>query len=192
MIHESLQTAVARVGADLGRNQRQSSSFQFYSGGIYWDVFASSVFRDHFALVVGYGPHGIFGDYWLIKNCWTAWGDKGYVKIARNKGNHCGIASAAGLSRPEVGARALCRARRRWWSRAGDVAVLRPCSIQILRNILHSALPRIGKLCRPTNLSDWPTSAGMGGCTAAESISSVKRPTRGITARRACGRCWST
>lgn len=32
----------------------------------------------------------------LIKNSWsTFWGDMGYIKIARNKKNHCGVASAS-------------------------------------------------------------------------------------------------
>ena len=34
--------------------------------------------------------------YFLVKNSWsTAWGDGGYIKMARDKDNHCGIASYA-------------------------------------------------------------------------------------------------
>ena len=46
-------------------------------------------------LAVGYGKEGK-EKYWLVKNSWSdQWGDGGYIKMARNKDNHCGIASYA-------------------------------------------------------------------------------------------------
>jgi len=72
-------------------------SFQFYHQGIYDDPNCSSTQLDHGVLAVGYGSEG-GRDYWLVKNSWnTTWGDKGYIKIARNENNVCGVASSASI-----------------------------------------------------------------------------------------------
>jgi len=65
--------------------------------GVYYEPECNSTNLDHGVLVVSYGTDTETGeDYWLVKNSWgTTWGDEGYVKMARNRDNHCGIASQA-------------------------------------------------------------------------------------------------
>uniref|UniRef100_A0A8C5L134 Cathepsin S n=1 Tax=Jaculus jaculus TaxID=51337 RepID=A0A8C5L134_JACJA len=55
---------------------------------------------NHGVLVVGYG--NLNGkDYWLVKNSWGLhFGEEGYIRMARNSANHCGIASYC--SYPEI------------------------------------------------------------------------------------------
>jgi len=66
--------------------------------GIYDDPKCKNEYTDldHAILVVGYGNTENGTDYWLVKNSWSMdFGDKGYIKMVRNKDNQCGIASQA-------------------------------------------------------------------------------------------------
>lgn len=78
---------------DAGRQ-----SFQFYSDGIYYDPQCGNRPDDvnHAVLIVGYGTEPNGQKYWLIKNSYgPQWGIGGYVKLAKDANNHCGIATQA-------------------------------------------------------------------------------------------------
>lgn len=91
-----LKAAVATVGPVSVAIDAGHQSFQMYSEGIYTEPECSSTDLDHGVLVVGYGTTDEGDDYWLVKNSWSdQWGDQGYIKMARNKDNLCGIATQA-------------------------------------------------------------------------------------------------
>lgn len=93
---ESLKDALANIGPVTVGVDSSLSSFHEYSEGVYDDPKCGSKEIGHAMLVVGYDTDAEGGDYWLVKNSWGAtWGDQGYIKIARNKGNLCGIATYA-------------------------------------------------------------------------------------------------
>ncbi|GBM90258.1 Cathepsin S [Araneus ventricosus] len=93
---EALKIAVATVGP-ISAAICASEDFYFYNDGVYEtnECDNTTDALSHAVLVVGYGTEN-GKDYWLVKNCWSAgWGMGGYIKMVRNKDNHCGIATKA-------------------------------------------------------------------------------------------------
>lgn len=91
----ALKVAVATIGPISVAIDATHSSFMRYRSGVYIEPQCGNGLGnlDHAVLVVGYGTENGY-DYWLVKNSWaTTWGDAGYIKMARNRNNQCGIAT---------------------------------------------------------------------------------------------------
>ncbi|KAI0242156.1 Cathepsin L1 [Lamellibrachia satsuma] len=90
-----LQKAVANIGP-ISVGIHASARFQGYKDGIFYDSGCSKRHPNHAVLVVGYGSTKRGKPYWLVKNSWgKSWGIDGYIKMARNKHDMCGIAYMA-------------------------------------------------------------------------------------------------
>lgn len=89
----TMQNAVAKVGPVAIQIDADSKHFMLYKSGVYDYEDCNMLFLDHGMTVVGYGT--LNGQqYWKVKNSMgTTWGVDGYLLIARNKDNLCGVAS---------------------------------------------------------------------------------------------------
>uniref|UniRef100_A0A8C2LPW9 cDNA sequence BC051665 n=1 Tax=Cricetulus griseus TaxID=10029 RepID=A0A8C2LPW9_CRIGR len=93
---DALMKAVATVGPISVGVDSHHHSFRFYKGGMYYEPHCSSSNLDHAVLVVGYGEESDGNKYWMVKNSWgQGWGMNGYIKMARDRNNNCGIATYA-------------------------------------------------------------------------------------------------
>merc|ERR1739848_628785 len=83
------QVGPLAIGIDAG-----GLGFQMYSGGVYSSTTCSSTRLNHAVTAVGYGRYLDGQNYFEVKNSWgTGWGDAGYILIARDQGNMCGVAT---------------------------------------------------------------------------------------------------
>lgn len=95
----ALKDAVANVGPISVAIDAAQPTFFLYRSGVYDDPLCTQEVN-HGVLVVGYGTLNE-KDFWLVKNSWgERFGDGGYIRMARNHSNHCGIASYA--SYPQI------------------------------------------------------------------------------------------
>jgi len=91
----ALTQAIASIGPISVAIDASHFSFQLYHQGVYYERRCSSTRLDHGVLAVGYGIEDD-GQFYLVKNSWgLSWGQKGYIKMARNRNNNCGIATQA-------------------------------------------------------------------------------------------------
>ncbi|XP_068243057.1 crustapain-like [Palaemon carinicauda] len=89
----ALQQAVHDVGPVSVRVDARHPSFGSYGGGVYFEPNCDIYAANQGAAVVGYGVEGD-NEYWLVKNSWgTTWGEEGYIRMAKNQGNMCAIAT---------------------------------------------------------------------------------------------------
>ncbi|XP_052002548.1 cathepsin S, ortholog2, tandem duplicate 1 [Xyrauchen texanus] len=91
---EALKQALANVGPISVAIDATRPQFVMYRSGVYNDPTCTKKVN-HAVLAVGYGTMD-GQDFWLVKNSWGLYfGDGGYIRIARNQNNMCGIASYA-------------------------------------------------------------------------------------------------
>ncbi|RZC34876.1 Peptidase C1 and/or Inhibitor I29 domain containing protein [Asbolus verrucosus] len=93
---EQLQEVVSDTGL-VAAAIHATRHFFLYKGGHFYDTTCNSDVRrlNYAVLVVGYN-YEERNEYWILKNSMgKRWGIDGYMHLARNRENNCGIATAA-------------------------------------------------------------------------------------------------
>nr|XP_017032687.1 cathepsin L-like [Drosophila kikkawai] len=93
---KKLAEIVYNIGPVVVSIDGSHKSFMQYTGGIYKEPLCISdiEYLEASVLVVGFGRDPWLGDYWIIKNSFgRSWGENGYMRLARNAGNMCGVAT---------------------------------------------------------------------------------------------------
>jgi len=83
-------TAVATLGPLI--INVDASSWSSYESGVFNGCNQVNPDIDHVVQLVGYGTDSSAGDYWLVRNSWSAsWGEEGYIRLLRSSTLNCGI-----------------------------------------------------------------------------------------------------
>lgn len=91
---ELLKIAIAQVGPIVVSLDINHESFMRYSSGTYFEPDCTR-HTNHVVLLVGYGSENA-EDFWVIQNSFgVKWGEEGFMKLARNRDSHCGVAIEA-------------------------------------------------------------------------------------------------
>lgn len=93
----ALAQALNTVPAIAVAIDASTQEFQLYKSGVFTSTTCGNNWEnlDHAVTVVGYGNEDGH-DYWVVQNSWdTTWGENGYIRMARNKDNMCGVAKDA-------------------------------------------------------------------------------------------------
>jgi C1A family cysteine protease len=92
--NETALMAAVQLGPVSVAIEADQPVFQLYTSGVISSASCGGKKEDdldHGVLVTGYGTDSNGVDYWIVKNSWgPKWGDKGYVKLIRDK-NECGL-----------------------------------------------------------------------------------------------------
>lgn len=87
---EVLMEAVVKFGPIMISIDTDHESFMHYSSGIYYENKCTEDIN-HGAVLIGYGSEK-GENFWIVKNSFgKKWGESGYVRIARGRGNDCGV-----------------------------------------------------------------------------------------------------
>lgn len=110
-----LRNAVGLVGPASVSVDAAQRTFQFYAGGTYDDPLCRRYELSHVMVAVGYGQerrplvqNGVrtmrLVKHWLLKNSMgSSWGEAGYMRMRRDAGNVCGVATYALFPSIEAG-----------------------------------------------------------------------------------------
>ena len=92
--NETALAAAVSLGVVSVAIEADTTAFQFYSSGVFKNS-GCGTNLDHGVALVGYGADATAGKYWILRNSWSsAWGEAGYMKLARGV-NECGVALSA-------------------------------------------------------------------------------------------------